>query len=115
MWDFESSRCHHLLYVAVSQIVHQSVTSIHSDKLAHAQVVINSRDSVAQMCTWEDIYARLFTRVLDDVMSQSELTTLVYLFYVYGPNLIGHCRTVFLLYNMRNNVVEQRQDILCVT
>ena len=28
--------------------------SIYSDKLAHVQVVINSRDSVAQMCTREE-------------------------------------------------------------
>ena len=45
------------------------------DKLANAQFVINCRYSVAQMPTWEDIHARLFTSaVLDDVMSQSELT-----------------------------------------
>ena len=49
--------------------------SIHFDKLAHVQVVINSRYSIAQMCTREDILARLFTHnVLDDVMSQNELT-----------------------------------------
>ena len=89
MRDFETSRCHNLLYVALSQIVHQSVMSIHSDKLAHVQVVINSRDSVAQIYTWEDIQARLFTPPGLEVMSQSELTTLVYIFYVYGPSLIG--------------------------
>ena len=51
--------------------------SIHSDKLAHIQVVINSQNYVAQMCTREDILTRLFTRtVLDDVMSQNELTTI---------------------------------------
>ena len=44
----------------------------------HTQVVLNCRFSVAQMCTWEDIHAGLFTlAVLDDVMSQSELTTMV--------------------------------------
>ena len=31
----------HLLYVAVSQKIHQTVMSIYSDKLAHVQVVIN--------------------------------------------------------------------------
>ena len=32
------------------------------------------------MCTWEDIHACLFTRaVLEDVMSQNELTTLCWL------------------------------------
>ena len=46
----------------------------YSDKLAHVQVVINCQFSVAQMCTWEDIHARLFTRaVLDDVMSSQHL------------------------------------------
>ena len=29
------------------------------DKLAHVQVVINSRYSSAQICTWEDAHARL--------------------------------------------------------
>ena len=46
--DFESSRCHHLLYVAVGLIIHKSVMSIYSDKLAYAQVVINCLYSVAQ-------------------------------------------------------------------
>ena len=50
--------------------------SIYSDKLAHIQVVINCQFSVAQMCTWEDTHARLFTRaVLADITSQNELTT----------------------------------------
>ena len=50
--------------------------SIYSDKLAHVLVVINCRYSVAQMCIRKDTQACLFTRaVLDDVMSQDELTT----------------------------------------
>ena len=50
--------------------------SIYLDKFAHAQVVINCRYSVAQMRAWEDIQACLFTHsVLNDIMSQSELTT----------------------------------------
>ena len=40
--------------------------SIYSDKLAHVQVVINCQYSIAQMY------------VLDDIMSQSELTTRLY-------------------------------------
>ena len=44
--------------------------SIYSDKLAHIQVVINCRDSVAQMCTREDTLAHnLGVHYLDDVMS----------------------------------------------
>ena len=47
--------------------------------LAHVQVVINCQYSVAQMCTWEDMHARLFTHaVLDDVKSQNELTTICF-------------------------------------
>ena len=53
--------------------------SIYFNKLAHIQVLINCRYSVAQMHTWEDIHARLFTRaVVDEVMSQSELTTVYF-------------------------------------
>ena len=49
---------------------------IYLDKLAHVQVVINCQYSVAQMCIWKDTHARLFTcDILDDVMSQYELTT----------------------------------------
>ena len=51
----------------------------YSDKLANVQIVINCQYSVAQMCTWEDIHACLFrSTVLDDVMGQSELTTIYY-------------------------------------
>ena len=51
--------------------------SIYSDKLAHIQVITNCQYSTAQMCIWEDILRHLFMHaVLDDVMSQSELTTL---------------------------------------
>ena len=51
--------------------------NIYSDNFTHVQVVKNCRYSVVQMCTREDILAHLFTRaVLDDVMSQSELTTM---------------------------------------
>ena len=46
-------------------------------QVSRVQVVINCRYSVAQMCTWEDIHACLFIRaILDDVMSQNELTTI---------------------------------------
>ena len=50
--------------------------SIHSDKLAHVQVIINCQYSVAQMCTREDMLAHNLSVVsLDDVMSHNELTT----------------------------------------
>ena len=44
--------------------------SIYSDKLAHVQVVINCRDSIAQICTHEDtLLHNLGSPYLDDVMS----------------------------------------------
>ena len=65
-----------MLYVAVTKIIRESAISIYSEKLAHVQVLINCQFSVAQMRTWKDIHARLLMRtVLDDVMSQIELTT----------------------------------------
>ena len=49
---------------------------VYLDKLAHLQVVINCRYSIAQICTLEDIQVRLFTRaILGDVMSPNEFTT----------------------------------------
>ena len=51
--------------------------SIYLDKLAHVQVVINCRHSVAQMCTREDTLAHILgAPYIDDVMSHNELTTL---------------------------------------
>ena len=50
-------KCKCLLYIAVSQIIHETVMSIYSDKLAHVQIVINCRYSVAQLCTLEDTLA----------------------------------------------------------
>ena len=50
--------------------------SIYSDKLAHVQVVINCRFSVAQMCTHEDTLAHILgAPYFDDVMSYDSLTT----------------------------------------
>ena len=50
--------------------------SIYSDKLAHVQIVINSRYSVAQMCTREDGLAYIpGAPSFDDVMSYNSLTT----------------------------------------
>ena len=46
-----------MLYVAVSLIIHETVMSIYSGNLAHLQVVINCRSSIAQMCTLEDTLA----------------------------------------------------------
>ena len=54
----------------------KDLLKLYLGKLAHVQVVINCQYSIAHMCTWEDTHARLFMRaVLDDVMSQNELTT----------------------------------------
>ena len=51
------------------------------DKLAHIQVVINYRYSIAQMCTCEDTLAHyLGAPSLDDVMSHNGLTTLALMF-----------------------------------
>ena len=50
--------------------------SIYSDKLAHIQVVINCRYSVAQLCTCEDTLAHnLGAPYIDDVMSHDLHTT----------------------------------------
>ena len=62
--------------------------SIYSDKLAHVQVVINCRYSVAQLCTREDTLAHnLGTLYFDDVMSYNLLTTL-YFIIVIRKNLL---------------------------
>ena len=46
--------------------------SIYSDKLAYVQFIINSRDSIAQMCTREDTLAfNLGAPYIDDVMSNN--------------------------------------------
>ena len=50
--------------------------SCYSDKLAHVQVVINCRYSVAQMCTHEDTLAHyLCAPFIDDVMRYTALIT----------------------------------------
>ena len=65
--------------------------NIYSDKLAHVQIVINCRDSIAQICTYEETLAHnLGVLYLDDVMSYNSLTTLsfhvVALAEVCGPS-----------------------------
>ena len=51
--------------------------SIYSDKLAHVQVVINCRYSVAEMCTREETLAHyLCAPSIDDVMRHNRLITL---------------------------------------
>ena len=55
-----------------------SLISIYWDKVAHVQVVINCRDSVAQVCTSEDILAhKLGAPYFDDVMSYNSLTNIL--------------------------------------
>ena len=50
--------------------------SIYSEELAHVQVIINSRYSVAQMCTREDGLAYILgAPSIDDAMSYNLLTT----------------------------------------
>ena len=69
---------HILLYVAVSKIIHVSVVSIYSDKLAHVQVVLNCRARDAPMCTSEDGLAHILgAPFIDDVMSYNSLTTIL--------------------------------------
>ena len=52
--------------------------TIYSDKLAHVQVVINSQNTDAPMCTCEDVLAYISgAPSIDDVMSYNLLTTLV--------------------------------------
>ena len=59
-------------------MIHETVMSIYSDKLAHIQVVINSRYFIAQMCTCEDTLAHnLGAPYIDDIMSYNSLTTLI--------------------------------------
>ena len=53
-----------VLYVAVSQIIHETVMSIYSDKLVHAQVVIHCQYSIAKKCTLEDMLAFKARRLL---------------------------------------------------
>ena len=56
--------------------MHKTVRSIYSDKLAHVQVVVNCRYSIAQTGTREDTLAHILgTQYFDDVMSHNELTT----------------------------------------
>ena len=51
--------------------------SIYSDKLSHVQVVINCRNTDAQMCTCEDVLAYISgVPSIDDVMSYNSLTTI---------------------------------------
>ena len=77
-WKFQYSNG--LLYVDVSQIIHETVMSIFSDKLALVQFVINCLYSVAQMCIGEDTLAYVSGALsIDDVMSYNSLTT--------GPNV----------------------------
>ena len=53
---------------------------IYSIKFAHVQVVINSRYSVAQMCTCEDALAYILgTPSIGDIMSYISLTTKCFL------------------------------------
>ena len=48
----------------------KSLLVFYSDKLAHVQVIINCRDSIAQMCTREDKLAHnLGVPYIGDVMS----------------------------------------------
>ena len=77
MQEFKSNRCHHFLYVAVSQIIHETVMNIYSDKLPHVQVVINCQYFVAQLCTHKDMLAYISGALfIEDVMSYNSLTTL---------------------------------------
>ena len=57
---------------------YDTVMSIYSDKLAHIQVIINCRYSIAQMCTREvELAHSLGLPCIDDVISYNSLTTLL--------------------------------------
>ena len=75
--------------LTIYQGVH--ITYFNSDKLAHVQFLINCLYSVAQMCTWEDTNACLFTRTilgnLYDWFSQSYSIVL----------LLRHCQFTTML------------------
>ena len=69
-----------MLYVAVSQIIHETVMSFYSDKLAHVQVVNNCPYSIARMCTREDTLAYISGPLsIDEVMSYDSHTTLIFI------------------------------------
>ena len=67
-----------LLYVHVSVIIHESVMSIYLDKLPHVQIGLNQLP----------IFRCLFKRaVLDNVISQRELTTVCLQIQKYSNHL----------------------------
>ena len=75
-WGFESSRCHHSLFAAVSQILYKcSVMSIYSLQVSVHVCTTHCQYSVTQMCTGEEAYKQNERHFLCDIMSQSELTT----------------------------------------
>ena len=66
--------------VCCCKLIHESVMSIHSDKLAHVQVVINCWYSIAQICTREDMLALyLGAPFIDDGMRHNTLITILIL------------------------------------
>ena len=66
-----------------------------SDKLAHIQVVINCRYSVAQMCTRKDTLAHsLGEPCLDDIMSYNWLLTSGELKNYFGIQIMVICSLV---------------------
>ena len=67
-----------MLYVAVGQIMNETMMSIYLDKLAHVQVIIKCRYSIAKLCAREDTLAYILgAPSIDDVMSYNSLTTRV--------------------------------------
>ena len=58
-------------------LLHETVMSIYSDKLAHVQALINCPYSIAQLCTHEDtLVHNLGALYFDEVMSYYSLTTI---------------------------------------
>ena len=63
---------------------------LYSDKLAHVQVIINCRYSIAQMCTHEDTLAHhLGAPFIDDVIRYNTLITSVIQFHSFVKFCLG--------------------------
>ena len=68
--------------------------SIYSDKLAHVQVIINCRYSVAQMCTSEDTLAHILGALfIDDMRYNTLITIFLFRFKRSDFDLEGHFET----------------------
>ena len=75
------------------------IESCYSDKLAHVQILINCRYSVAQMCTCEDTLAHILgAPYFDNIMSYNSLTTFQFLRLAFFYNHAIPCNDVIACY-----------------